>query len=63
MSTKKKSLSLSLQCTTPRVNCKRDLFKTLTSMNIARDYHKTVSYIDLLNYKDNLRALYACSHE
>ena len=29
-------------------------------MNIARDYHKTVSYIDLLNYKIIIYAL--CMH-
>ena len=51
-----------VQCTTQRVYSKRDLFKTLTSMNIARDHHN-MSYIDLLSYKGNLRALYACSHK
>ena len=28
-----------LQCTTRRVNSKRDLFKATTSMNIVRDHH------------------------
>ena len=31
-----------LQCTTQRVYSKRDLFKTLTSMNIARDHHNRI---------------------
>ena len=32
------------QCTTQRVYSKRDLFKTLTSMNIARDHHNRIIY-------------------
>ena len=33
-----------VQCTTQRVNCNRDLFKTLTSMNVARDHHNRIIY-------------------
>ena len=33
-----------MQCTTQRVYSKRDLFKTLTSMNIARDHHNRITY-------------------
>ena len=33
-----------MQCTTQRVYSKRDLFKTLTSMNIARDHHNRIIY-------------------
>ena len=32
------------QCTTQRVNSKRDLFKTFISMNIARDHHNRIIY-------------------
>ena len=31
-----------MQCTTRRVNSKRDLFETLTSINIARDHHNRI---------------------
>ena len=31
-----------MQCTTQRVYSNRDLFKTLTSMNIARDHHNRI---------------------
>ena len=31
-----------MQCTTQRVYSKRDLFKTLTSMNIAGDHHNRI---------------------
>ena len=33
-----------LLCATQRVYSKRDLFKTLTSMNIARDHHNRIIY-------------------
>ena len=34
---------LKMQCTTQRVYSKRDLYKTLTSMNIARDHHNRIN--------------------
>ena len=34
----------SMQCTTQRVYSKRDLFKTLTSMNIARDHRNRITH-------------------
>ena len=33
-----------MQCTTQKVYSKRDLFKILTSMDIARDHHKRIIY-------------------
>ena len=37
-------LNFVMQCTTQRVYSNRDLFKTLTSMNIARDLHNRIIY-------------------
>ena len=37
---KKPYTTKTAHCTTRRVYSKRDLLKTLTSMNIARDHHK-----------------------
>ena len=33
-----------MQCTTPRVYNKRDLFKTFISIKIARDHHNRIIY-------------------
>ena len=38
----KSTKDLELQYTTQRVYSKRDLFETLTSMNIARDHHNRI---------------------
>ena len=49
-----------MQWTTRRVNNKRDLFKTLTSMNIASDHRSCIIHrVIELGYKGNLRASYA----
>ena len=36
-----------MQCTTQRVNSKRDLFKAVTSVNIVHDHHNPVVQPDL----------------
>ena len=38
-----------MQCTTRRAYSKRDLFKTLTSMNIARDHHNRIIHRFITN--------------
>ena len=44
-----------MQCTTQRVYSKRDQFKTLTSMNIARDHHNRIIHRFIGLYRQSTR--------